>query len=87
MSLHNSNCFVCGQEYSEEELHSVALSSINVTRYKICNSCIDLSSPANDYEEVRGIVDSYLKFSNIKIDTKSARLEQIKNIAIKSEND
>lgn len=79
MSLHNNNCFVCGNEYVEEELHAVAISSINVTRYKICNSCVGLSNPDNDYEEVRHIVDTYLKFSDSKDNKKVSRIEQLKN--------
>lgn len=78
MSLHNANCFVCGNEYTEDELHAVAISSINVTRYKICNSCVGISNPDNDYEEVRHIVDTYLKFSDSKNNKKHSRIEQLK---------
>ena len=79
MSLHNNKCFVCGNEYAEEELHAVAISSINLTRYKICNSCVGLSNPDNDYEVVRHIVDTYLKFSDSKDNKKVSRIEQLKS--------
>lgn len=57
------NCCICAVEFSEGELQSVALSKINTTRFKICQSCLDKSDPADDYKQAREIVNSYLTFS------------------------
>jgi hypothetical protein len=56
------NCIVCAQEFNSEELQSVALSKINVTRFKICQACLDMCDPAEDYRQAREIVSSYLWF-------------------------
>ena len=61
-----SNCIVCAQEFDTDELYSIALSRINVTRFKVCQKCLDQSDPADDYKEARGIVNTYLKFSEAK---------------------
>lgn len=66
MTTLSCNCIVCAHEFNEEDLHSIALSSMHVTRFKICNSCINMSDPSNDYYEVRKIVTSYLKANNAK---------------------
>lgn len=58
-----SNCIVCSEEFNSEELHSVALSKINITRFKICQGCLDASDPAEDYRQAKEIVDSYLLFA------------------------
>lgn len=60
------NCIVCAKEFDSEELQSVALSKINVTRFKICQSCLDHCDPAEDYREVRQIISSYLWFAETK---------------------
>lgn len=60
------NCIVCAQEFDLEELQSVALSKINVTRFKICQSCLDHCDPAEDYREAREIISSYLWFAEAK---------------------
>lgn len=60
------NCIVCANEFDPSELHSVALSKINITNFKVCQACLDSSDPVDDYREVRKIVDSYLKFSQAR---------------------
>ena len=60
------NCIVCAKEFDSEELQSVALSKINVTSFKICESCLDQCDPAEDYREVRDIINSYLRFSEAR---------------------
>ena len=64
--VNNCNCIVCAGEFDSEELQSVALSKINVTRFKICQSCLDMSDPAEDYRQAREIVSSYLWFAETK---------------------
>ena len=60
------NCIVCAKEFDSDELQSVALSKINVTRFKICQSCLDACDPAEDYRQVREIIGSYLWFAEAK---------------------
>lgn len=60
------NCIVCAKEFSSDELRSVALSKINVTRFKICQACLDQCDPAQDYREAREIIGSYLWFAEAK---------------------
>lgn len=60
------NCIVCAKEFDPNELHSVALSKINVTRFKICQACLDQCDPAEDYRQAREIISSYLWFSEAK---------------------
>jgi hypothetical protein len=64
--ISNCNCIVCAQEFDSEELQSVALSKINVTRFKICQGCLDQSNPDDDYREVRKIINSYLWFNEAR---------------------
>jgi hypothetical protein len=66
MTKVSCNCVVCADEFDPDELHSVALSEINVTSFKVCQACLDSSDPADDYREVRNIVNSYLKFSEAR---------------------
>ncbi len=61
MARESDNCTVCAEEFPLDELKSIALSAVHVTRFKICNSCLDKSDPQDDYLEVRNIVNSYLK--------------------------
>ena len=61
------NCIVCAQEFNIDELRSIALSKINITRFKICQACLDISEPENDYLQVRNIILSYLKSSEAKL--------------------
>lgn len=60
------NCIVCAQEFDLEELQSVALSKINVTRFKICQACLDACDPTEDYRQAREIISSYLWFAEAK---------------------
>lgn len=66
MTKVSCNCIVCAQEFDPEELQNVALSKINVTNFKVCQACFESSDPAEDYREVRSVVDSYLKFTQAK---------------------
>jgi hypothetical protein len=61
-----SNCIVCAEEFDSDELHSVALSKINITRFKICQDCLNKSDPAEDYLQARNIVKSYQKTAEVK---------------------
>lgn len=60
------NCCVCAKEFDTNELQSVALSKINVTRFKICQSCLDQCDPAEDYRQAREIISSYLWFAEAR---------------------
>lgn len=60
------NCIVCAKEFNTDELQSVALSKINVTRFKICQSCLDQCDPAEDYRQAREIISSYLWFAEAR---------------------
>lgn len=66
MTQVSCNCIVCAQEFDPEDLQSVALSKINTTNFKVCQACLDSSDPAEDYREVRAVVDSYLKFASAR---------------------
>lgn len=58
--MKSDNCTICANEYSEDELKSIALSAVHVTKFKICQACIDKSNPSDDYLQVRNIINSYL---------------------------
>jgi hypothetical protein len=60
------NCIVCAKEFDSNELQGVALSKINVTRFKICQACLDSCDPAEDYRQAREIISSYLWFAEAK---------------------
>jgi hypothetical protein len=60
------NCIVCAKEFDPNELQSVALSKINVTRFKICQACLEQCDPAEDYRQAREIISSYLWFSEAR---------------------
>lgn len=60
------NCIVCAKEFNPDELQSRALSKINVTRYKICGSCLEQCDPTEDYRQAREIINSYLWFAEAK---------------------
>jgi hypothetical protein len=66
MIKENCNCIVCAKEFDPNLLHSVALSAINATNFKVCQACLDSSDPAEDYQQVREIVFSYLKYATAK---------------------
>jgi hypothetical protein len=73
------NCIVCAKEFDSDELQSIVLSKINVTRFKICQACLDASDPASDYSQVREIISSYLWFAETKGLFKDA-LNDVKSI-------
>ena len=77
----STNCIVCAEEFVPEELQSVALSKINVTRFKICQSCLDKSDPTEDYRQAREIISQYLWFNATKSLYKEANniLEDLSN--------
>jgi hypothetical protein len=64
------NCIICAKEFDPSELHSLALSKINVTRFKICDKCLEMSDPTNDYKEACDIIESYLKIAQAKSEIK-----------------
>ena len=66
MSQASCNCIVCAKEFDVDELQSVVLSKINISKFKICQACLDISDPANDYLQARDIVNSYLKISEAR---------------------
>lgn len=66
MTSVSCNCIICAQEFDASELQSSALSKINITSFKICQACLDNSDPAQDYQQVREIVNSYLKFAEAR---------------------
>lgn len=66
MTQVSCNCIVCAEEFDAAKLQSVALSKINVTRFKICQGCLNQCDPVDDYHQAREIVNSYLKLSQAK---------------------
>lgn len=60
------NCIVCAREFATDELESIVSSTINVTRFKICQACFDQCDPADDYRQAIGIVSSYLNNEEAK---------------------
>lgn len=63
MNLASDNCMICAEEFDSDELHSVALSTVNVTKFKICSCCLKKTDPADDYSEVRELVNSFNKIT------------------------
>jgi hypothetical protein len=66
MTTVSCNCIICAQEFDASELQSVALSKINITNFKVCQACFNICDPAEDYSQVREIVNSYLKFAEAR---------------------
>lgn len=60
------NCIICAEEFNPDDLHNIKLSEINITRFKICESCLNKSDPDNDYKEVKDVVRTYIEYSDIK---------------------
>lgn len=60
------NCIICAAEFNPDDLHNIKLSEINITRFKICESCLNKSDPEHDYKEVKDIVRAYIEYSDIK---------------------
>ena len=73
------NCMICAKEFDSDELQSLALSKINVTRFKICQTCLDQCDPTEDYQQVREIISSYLWFAETKSILKEA-LNDVKSV-------
>lgn len=63
MNQASDNCMICAEEFDEADLHAVALSTINVTKFKICSGCLKKTNPKDDYSEVRELVDTYSKIT------------------------
>ena len=61
-----TNCMICSGEFNSDELQSVALSKINVTRFKICQACLDKCDPIEDYRQAREIISGYLWFAEAR---------------------
>lgn len=74
------NCIVCASEFELGDLRKVSVSKINSTKFKICQSCIDKSDPADDYKQARNIVQSYLGFAQAKtlLDEAKSIIDNIK---------
>jgi len=66
MTENACNCCVCAEEFNSEELQSIISSKINITRFKICQACLDQCDPAEDYRQAREIVSQYLWLTNSK---------------------
>ena len=62
----NQNCIVCASEFVPDEMNSVAASKINITRFKICQSCLDMCDPEDDYRDAQKIVNAYLNVTSVK---------------------
>lgn len=58
MSL-SKNCDFCGNEFDILELRPVAISRLQVTKFHICEKCINSCDPKNDYEEIKKIIEAY----------------------------
>jgi hypothetical protein len=67
-----TNCVVCANEFNSDGLQSVALSKLNTTRFKICQTCLDQCDPAEDYRQAREIIGSYLWFKEVQTQFKEA---------------
>ena len=66
MIKESCNCIVCAKEFDSNTLQSIALSKINITNFKVCQACLDSSDPAEDYRQVKDIVNSYLRYAHVK---------------------
>jgi len=61
MTKDSDNCFFCAVEYDAKDLMHIALSAVNITKFKVCQACLDASNPEDDYKEVREIIKSFTK--------------------------
>lgn len=66
MTQESCNCIICAKEFNPEDTQSVALAKINITKFKVCEACLNSSDPAEDYRQVRDIVYDYLKMGQAK---------------------
>lgn len=62
----SQNCIVCAEEFTPDEMTSEASIKVNTTFFKVCQKCLDLCDPNTDYVEAKKIIDSYLRYSNVK---------------------
>ena len=60
MKIESENCVICAEECLVSELKSIALSTFNVTKFKICQNCLNSTDPQDDYASVRAIIASYV---------------------------
>lgn len=60
------NCIICADEFNTNELKNLVLSNINSTKFKICQKCLNKSDPTCDYKQARDIINSYVKFTEVK---------------------
>lgn len=63
MSDSSCNCVVCALEFNPNESKNIHLAKINITKFKICESCLEISDPSDDFNEVRQIVKKYSGYS------------------------
>lgn len=71
MTTESCNCIVCAEEFNVEELESI--STINSSLFKICQSCLDKSDPADDYRQAKSLVNTYFKSTEAKTLFKEAQ--------------
>ena len=64
LEIETCNCIVCAQEFCPSEMKDVALCKINTTQFKICEACLHDSNPENDFEQVKNIINTYVKVSS-----------------------
>lgn len=65
MTVHSDNCSICAEEFSDDELHTVALSTINITKFKMCNNCLKEANAEWDYKSVRDMVKGFISVDKI----------------------
>lgn len=70
MTNTSHNCIICAEEFNPDDLHNIKLSEINFTKYKICEACLNMSNPDDDYQQVRSIVNTYLNLASLKNEAK-----------------
>jgi hypothetical protein len=56
------NCVICAEEFVPEYSDNTILSKINITNFKICESCVNKCDPSEDYRQAKEIINSYLKY-------------------------
>lgn len=66
--LNSGNCMICSEEFDASDLNSILSTA---TDFKVCNRCLSMSNPENDYAQVKNIIVGYLKFSQM-MDTELA---------------
>lgn len=75
------NCIICAEEFNPDEVTNTALSKINITNFKICEACLNASDPADDYDQVKRVLDIIVLFSkNKEISKMDERLEKLSKL-------